>query len=109
VKSLVEQTVNTFGRLDAAFNNAGILSPAVETADVPSEVFDRVSAINLSGVWLCMKYELIQMRAQGSGAIVNNYCGNADGRRHAERRNGGYEGNDEGCPHWPALHGAGDR
>ncbi|AXV81662.1 glucose 1-dehydrogenase [Ralstonia solanacearum] len=72
VKSLVEQTVKTFGRLDAAFNNAGIQSPAIETADVPSEVFDRINSINLRGVWLCMKYELIQMRAQGSGAIVNN-------------------------------------
>ncbi|WP_321792531.1 glucose 1-dehydrogenase [Burkholderia pyrrocinia] len=72
VKSLVEQTVKAFGRLDAAFNNAGIQSPAVETADVSSDVFDRVNAINLRGVWLCMKYELIQMRSQGSGAIVNN-------------------------------------
>jgi NAD(P)-dependent dehydrogenase (short-subunit alcohol dehydrogenase family) len=72
VKLLVEQTVQTFGRLDAAFNNAGIQSPAVETADVSSEVFDRINAINLRGVWLCMKYELLQMRAQGSGAIVNN-------------------------------------
>lgn len=72
VKLLVEQTVSTFGRLDAAFNNAGIQSPAVETANVESDVFDRVNAINLRGVWLCMKYQLIQMREQGSGAIVNN-------------------------------------
>lgn len=72
VKSLMEQTVNTYGRLDAAFNNAGIQSPAVETADVGSEVFDQVNAINLRGVWLCMKYQLQQMRKQGSGAIVNN-------------------------------------
>ncbi|CDH79527.1 glucose 1-dehydrogenase [Pseudomonas aeruginosa] len=72
VKALVEKTVATFGRLDAAFNNAGIQSPAVETADVPSKVFDRITDINMRGVWLCMKYQLIQMRAQGSGAIVNN-------------------------------------
>lgn len=72
VKSLVEKTVAAYGSLDAAFNNAGIQSPAVETADVESAVFDRVNAINLRGVWLCMKYQLIQMRAQGSGAIVNN-------------------------------------
>tara|TARA_Y100001968_G_scaffold97458_1_gene87429 strand:- start:731 stop:1438 length:708 start_codon:yes stop_codon:yes gene_type:complete len=72
VKSLMEQTLNTYGRLDAAFNNAGIQSPAVETADVGSEVFDQVNAINLRGVWLCMKYQLQQMRKQGSGAIVNN-------------------------------------
>lgn len=72
VKSLVGRTVAAFGRLDAAFNNAGIQSPAVETADVSSAVFDQVNAVNLRGVWLCMKYELIQMRLQGSGAIVNN-------------------------------------
>ncbi|WP_226687437.1 SDR family NAD(P)-dependent oxidoreductase [Stutzerimonas stutzeri] len=72
VKALVEKTVASFGRLDAAFNNAGIQSPAVETADVPSEVFDRITDINMRGVWLCMKYQLIQMRVQGSGAIVNN-------------------------------------
>lgn len=72
VKALVEKTVASFGRLDTAFNNAGIQSPAVETADVPSEVFDRITDINMRGVWLCMKYQLIQMRAQGSGAIVNN-------------------------------------
>ncbi len=65
VKSLMEQTLNTYGRLDAAFNNAGIQSPAVETADVGSEVFDQVNAINLRGVWLCMKYQLQQMRTLG--------------------------------------------
>ena len=72
VKSMVERAVSAFGRLDAAFNNAGIQSPAVETADATGEEFDRVNAINLRGVWNCMKYELIQMRKQGSGAIVNN-------------------------------------
>ncbi len=69
---LVEQTVSAFGRLDAAFNNAGIQSPAVEMADVSNEEFERVNSINLRGVWNCMKYELRQMREQGSGAIVNN-------------------------------------
>ena len=72
VKAMVEQTVSAFGRLDAAFNNAGVQSLAVETADATSEEFDRVNAINLRSVWLCMKYELLQMRRQGSGAIVNN-------------------------------------
>lgn len=71
VAEMVEQTVSTFGRLDAAFNNAGAQSPAVETADASSEEFDRVNSINLRGVWSCMKYELRQMREQGSGAIVN--------------------------------------
>ena len=71
VASMIEQTVSAFGRLDAAFNNAGVQSPAVETADASGEEFDRVNAINLRGVWNCMKYELHQMREQGSGAIVN--------------------------------------
>ncbi len=72
VAAMVDETVSTFGRLDAAFNNAGVQSPAVETADSTGEEFDRVNAINLRGVWSCMKHELRQMREQGSGAIVNN-------------------------------------
>lgn len=71
VKEMVDQTMSTFGRLDAAYNNAGINSPVAETADASSEEYDRVMAINLRGVWNCMKYELLQMRKQGSGAIVN--------------------------------------
>jgi NAD(P)-dependent dehydrogenase (short-subunit alcohol dehydrogenase family) len=71
VAAMIEQTVSTFGRLDVAFNNAGVQSPAVETTDASGEEFDRVIAINLRGVWNCMKYELLQMREQGSGAIVN--------------------------------------
>ena len=72
VKAMVEQTVSTFGSLDAAFNNAGVQSPVAETADASGENFDRTIAINLRGVWNCMKYELLQMRKQESGAIVNN-------------------------------------
>ena len=68
---MVERAVTTFGRLDAAFNNAGVQSPAVETADASGEDFDRMTAINLRGVWNCIKYELRRMREQGSGAIVN--------------------------------------
>src|ERR1700730_17230653 len=68
---MVEQTVSTFGRLDAAFNNAGVQSPLAKTADASADDFNRVNAINLRGVWSCMKYELLQMREQGSGAIVN--------------------------------------
>jgi len=71
VAAMVEQTVSTFGRLDAAYNNAGVQSPAIETADASGEEFDRVNSINLRGVWNCMKYELLQMRQQGNGAIVN--------------------------------------
>lgn len=72
VAAMVEQTVATFGRLNAAFNNAGVQSLPVETADATGEEFERVNGINLRGVWNCMKYELRQMREQGSGAIVNN-------------------------------------
>ncbi len=72
VAAMIEQTVSTFGCLDAAFNNAGVQSPAIETADASGEEFDRVNAINLRGVWNCMKYELRQMREQGSGVIVDN-------------------------------------
>lgn len=71
VKEMVDLTVATFGRLDAAYNNAGINSPVAETADASSEEYERVMAVNLRGVWNCMKYELQQMRKQGSGAIVN--------------------------------------
>lgn len=72
VAAMVERAVATFGRLDAAFNNAGIQSPVAETADASGEEFDLVNSVNLRGVWNCMKYELLQMREQGSGAIVNN-------------------------------------
>jgi NAD(P)-dependent dehydrogenase (short-subunit alcohol dehydrogenase family) len=71
VEAMVAQTVTTFGRLDAAYNNAGVQNFLAETADAPREDFDRVMAINLRGVWSCMKFELSQMRRQGNGAIVN--------------------------------------
>lgn len=71
VAVMVERTVTEFGRLDAAFNNAGIQVQSSEVADQPAEDYDRVNAINLRGVWACMKHELQQMRRQGSGAIVN--------------------------------------
>ena len=71
VVATVQAAVDTFGRLDLAFNNAGIQVPPCDAADEPAEVFDRVNAINLRGIWACMKHELAQMRTQGSGAIVN--------------------------------------
>ena len=71
VEVMVEQKVATFGRLDAAYNNAGVQNVLAETADSPRDDYDRVMAINLRGVWSCMKFELQQMRKQGSGAIVN--------------------------------------
>jgi NAD(P)-dependent dehydrogenase (short-subunit alcohol dehydrogenase family) len=71
VAAAVDAAVERFGRLDMAFNNAGIQIPPSDAADEAAEVFDRVNAINLRGVWACMKHELAQMRGQGSGAIVN--------------------------------------
>ena len=71
VAAMVERTVATFGMLDMAFNNAGILGPVCDLTDETSSAFDDVIAVNLRGVWTCMKHELLQMRTQGSGAIVN--------------------------------------
>ena len=71
VEAMVKQTVATFGRLDAAYNNAGVQNVLAETADTTQEDYDRVMGINLRGVWSCMKFELQQMRKPGSGTIVN--------------------------------------
>ena len=71
VAAMVAQTVAAFGRLDVAFNNAGVQNILAETADTTPEDYDRVMGINLRGVWSCMKFELQHMRKQGSGAIVN--------------------------------------
>jgi NAD(P)-dependent dehydrogenase (short-subunit alcohol dehydrogenase family) len=71
VEAMVAQAVEAFGKLDVAYNNAGVQNVLAETADSPREDYDRVMSINLGGVWICMKFELQQMRKQGSGAIVN--------------------------------------
>lgn len=71
VAAAVAATVETFGSLDMAFNNAGIMLAPVDSADETEEAFDKVVAVNLKGVWASMKHELKQMREQGSGAIVN--------------------------------------
>ncbi|HAT1644544.1 TPA: SDR family oxidoreductase [Raoultella planticola] len=71
VEAMVQETVSAFGRLDIAFNNAGVQNILAEIADATVEDFDRVNSVNLRGVWGCMKYELQQMRKQGHGVIVN--------------------------------------
>ena len=72
VEALISKTVQTYGRLDCAHNNAGIGSrPRVLLHELSEESWERVISINLKGVWLCMKYEIIQMCTQGGGAIVN--------------------------------------
>jgi NAD(P)-dependent dehydrogenase (short-subunit alcohol dehydrogenase family) len=72
-RRMVDTAVQAFGRLDCAFNNAGIEGgkPFVPTAEYSEEIWDEVIAINLTGVFLSMKYEIRQMLAQGGGAIVN--------------------------------------
>lgn len=67
----VNACVTHFGSLDMAFNNAGLHVPVANTADAEASDFDLAIAVNLRGVWNCLKHELRQMRAQGSGAVVN--------------------------------------
>lgn len=71
VKALINKTMATFGRLDFAFNNAGIEGRLAPTHECPEENWDKTIGINLKGVWLCMREEILQMRKQGKGAIVN--------------------------------------
>ncbi|MGB0388730.1 MAG: SDR family oxidoreductase [Ardenticatenaceae bacterium] len=71
VQAMINQTVEHYGRLDCAFNNAGIGGVPAPIADHEEEHWDRVIGINLKGVWLCMKYEVAQMLKQGGGTIVN--------------------------------------
>jgi len=76
VRAMTEAVISSYGRLDCAFNNAGIAGWQVDaagkkTAEWSEEAFDRMIAVNLKGVWLCMRYELPQMQAQGGGVIVN--------------------------------------
>jgi len=72
VESLVTRAVETFGRIDCAFNNAGLTGAMATTADCTEENWDATIAVNLKGVWLAMKYEIAQMLNQGGGVIVNN-------------------------------------
>lgn len=71
VKEMVNRTLKEFGRIDFAFNNAGIEGENAPAHECTEENWDRTLAINLKGIWACMKYEIIQMLKQGGGAIVN--------------------------------------
>ncbi|MDP3769219.1 MAG: SDR family oxidoreductase, partial [Dehalococcoidia bacterium] len=71
VETLIETAVRTYGRLDCAHNNAGVLGEFGATADCTEERWDKIIATNLKSVWLCMRFEIPQMREQGRGAIVN--------------------------------------
>ena len=71
IENLINTTVETYGRLDCAFNNAGIAGDLSLTADCSEEHWHRVIGINLRGVWRCMKHEIPAMLKQGQGAIVN--------------------------------------
>jgi len=71
VEQMVDATVAAHGRLDFAVNNAGLAEERIPLVDMSEETWDRTLAINLKGVWLCMKYEIPVMLAQGGGAIVN--------------------------------------
>ncbi len=76
VQEMIRSVVAAYGQVDCAFNNAGIAGYQVDasgkrTAEWSEESFDRMIEVNLKGVWLCMKHELVQMQAQGGGAIVN--------------------------------------
>jgi len=71
VERMVDATVDTYGRLDFAHNNAGVLTDFVETTGISEANWDRIVDINLKGIWACMKAELQVMERQGGGAIVN--------------------------------------
>lgn len=71
VAAMVNMAVSTYGRLDCAFNNAGVAGARGTFVDYPEDEWERIIRVNLKGIWLCMKYELRQMLTQGSGAIVD--------------------------------------
>ena len=71
VKAMVEKTIAAFGRLDYAYNNAGIEGKSAPTHECTEENWDKTIGINLKGIWLCMKYEIPEILKQSKGAIVN--------------------------------------
>lgn len=85
VLAMVKDTLAAFGRIDYAFNNAGMYGAHAPTAEYPDDVWNQVINLNVTGTWRCMKYELQQMLRQGGGAIVN--CASVLG--HVGGQNGG--------------------
>src|SRR5262249_2846675 len=93
VQRAIAATVSAYGRLDCAFNHAGLEGGIAPITEVPDETFDHVTAVNYRGVWLCLKYQIRQMLSQGGGSIVNtasamSYVGGAGlahyaGSKHA--------------------------
>lgn len=77
IRAALDKMVETFGRLDFAFNNAGVEQPVTPAADLTEEEWDRIVDVNLRGIFLCMKHEIPLMLRQGGGAIVNTGSGAA--------------------------------
>jgi NAD(P)-dependent dehydrogenase (short-subunit alcohol dehydrogenase family) len=75
IEAAVAQAVNTFGRIDCAFNNAGVENKATPLHEIELEEWDRILSINLRGTFVCMKHEIAQMVRQGSGVVVNTSSG----------------------------------
>ena len=75
VKAALDRTIQTFGKLDFAFNNAGIEQPVAPVSEIEDEDFDRLVAINLRGMFLCLKHQVPLLLRNGGGAIVNTSSG----------------------------------
>lgn len=71
VKAMIEKTIATYGAIDFAFNNAGIEGESAKTQECSEENWDKTIAVNLKGIWLCMKYEIPEMLKHGKGVIIN--------------------------------------
>ncbi|MDQ0604792.1 NAD(P)-dependent dehydrogenase (short-subunit alcohol dehydrogenase family) [Streptomyces canus] len=75
VRSALDDTIQAFGRLDVAFNNAGVEQPVMPAADIAKDEWDRVIGVSLTGMFLCLKYQIPLLLQQGGGAIVNASSG----------------------------------